>query len=135
MPPECALRKRVPDSLRWARSETSILADPERVFSPACHLLSSEKAQNPTRMPFLVSVLWILPSLGAQLTPSRAPWSAMPWHLQACSLGDCFVHAHGLSASSLAMQGCRMALILFYRRKLLTLSMFLSLCRVKVANH
>lgn len=48
---ECALRKRVPDSLRWAGLETSILAGCREGFPPVCQCpgtLSSENGQRPT---------------------------------------------------------------------------------------
>lgn len=57
---ECALRERVPDSLRWAGTETSTLAVCRKDFFPVCqYTLNSENGQRPLRGPLQFHFLYI----------------------------------------------------------------------------
>lgn len=111
---DCALRKKVPDSLRRAGSETSILAGGRQGFTPVCKcILSSGNGQCPTQWPSPISPPPDLALINPIQPHPERTCLPVPLHLQACSSGDSLGPAHGLAANSSAMRCCRLKLIIF----------------------
>lgn len=108
MLPKRALRKRVPDSLRWAGSETSISARCRQDFFPVCRdTLSSENGQRPTQRPSPMS----LPPDLALINPTQ-PHPEWTWSPNALAHPDLLLRrppwACAQAADSPATRYCRM---------------------------